>query len=244
MVPLVSVITVCRNSASTIESTIQSVVRQTFSNIEYVLIDGCSTDATIRIVNKYRIHFAQIISESDSGISEAMNKGVSLASGRYLLFLHSDDCFLAQSSLESVSRYLLSGADIVYGPIVFGDRILKPRGFGPWTFVKTPFLHQGAFCRRELFREIGLFDEKLRVCMDYDWFLRAYRAGVTSQYFPFPIVRMGTEGLSSRSDWKSVRSRLEEESVCQSKHVNSIVGRVLYLFWRLPYFIYRRLRSP
>ena len=90
----ISVITVCYNSENTIERTIKSVLSQTYQDIEYIIVDGLSTDKTLEIVNKYKDKIAKIISEKDTGLYDAMNKGIDNASGEYLMFLNSDDCFI------------------------------------------------------------------------------------------------------------------------------------------------------
>ena len=103
--PKISVITVCFNAVETIEETILSVINQTYSNIEYIIIDGASTDGTVDIVNKYRDKIACFVSEPDKGIYDAMNKAVKVAKGDWLFFINSDDVFINNECLQNVAYY-------------------------------------------------------------------------------------------------------------------------------------------
>src|SRR5690554_4083025 len=115
-----SIITVCKNSEATIENTILSVISQSYCDFEYIIVDGVSTDKTLDIVNKYRGSIAKIISEPDSGLYDAMNKGINAASGDYLFFLNSDDKFIDDNVLEKTYiKAKNNKAELLYGDQMF-----------------------------------------------------------------------------------------------------------------------------
>ena len=118
-----SIVTICYNSEETIEETIQSVIMQDYSDYEYIIVDGASTDNTLQIVNKYRGSISKCISEADKGISDAFNKGIELAEGEYITFLNSDDIMLP-GTLSYVSKALNKNTDIIFGNVlIFGGII-------------------------------------------------------------------------------------------------------------------------
>jgi len=121
--PLISIITISLNAEKHIEQTIQSVLSQTYKNTEYILVDGGSTDRTAEIINQYRDRIDHFISEHDDGIADAMNKGLALATGDYVVFLHADDYFKNDSSLEHAVAYLDETTEILACDIQFGKRL-------------------------------------------------------------------------------------------------------------------------
>lgn len=118
----ISIITVCLNAVNTIETTINSVLSQSYPNMEYIIIDGLSTDGTLDIINKYRKKINHIFTEKDNGIYEAMNKGIALANGDFLYFLGADDV-LNKDVIKNVIQYLYSNDKIIY----YGQVVLKPQ---------------------------------------------------------------------------------------------------------------------
>src|SRR5690242_19224605 len=104
--PKISIVTICRNSAKTIERTIQSELVQTYPNIEYIIVDGCSTDGTLDIINRYRSRIAKVISEADRGVYDGMNKGIALSSGEWIHLLNSDDHYVSNDALAKMAAQL------------------------------------------------------------------------------------------------------------------------------------------
>lgn len=123
--PLVSIITVCYNAEQTIEKTIKSVIAQTYSNIEYIIIDGNSTDNTLKVVEKYNDKISKVVCEKDNGIFDAMNKGIKHASGEYLWFVHADDQIYSDNALEIAMKVQ---ADFIYGKAILVDENGVERG--------------------------------------------------------------------------------------------------------------------
>jgi glycosyltransferase involved in cell wall biosynthesis len=241
--PLVTVITVCLNAERHIEQTIKSVLTQTWRSLEYVIIDGGSTDNTLFIINRYREQLTHFLTEKDDGIADAMNKGVALAKGDFIIFLHADDYFRDNRSVEAAIAYLQDTTDILVCRIEFGKQRqrCKPRGFNLWTNFKTGIFHQGALCRRSLIERLGGFDKQFQITMDYDFFLRAYREKATLVKAPVTLTVMRDIGISARQDWDGLKWRFDEERRVHEKNMRSRCYRLLYkLYWFL-YLPYRQL---
>lgn len=177
--PKISVITVCFNAEKYIEQTIQSVIKQVGVDFEYIIIDGESTDSTVEIIKKYESDLTVWISEPDNGIADAMNKGISCASGDYVLFLHADDYLVSSDSMTKAIDYLENNTDIdVYAfDILYQSSneqtIKETRPFGLLTYFKTHVMHQGALCSKKILEKLGGFNASYEIAMDYDFFLRA-----------------------------------------------------------------------
>ena len=175
----VSIITVCFNEEKTISDTCASIVCQTFKDFEWIVVDGGSTDATLKVLNEYRTHISHLISEKDRGIYDAMNKGLAKASGTYLLFLNGGDALHDPHVLYDIFVARSPHADIIYG----NERQFKEDG--AWRVLGNSYKfdvnfwmfgyklrHQSTFIRRNLFEKYGLYRLKYRSAGDYEMFLR------------------------------------------------------------------------
>jgi len=200
----ISIVTVCRNAAATIAGTIESVRSQRYPSLEYIVIDGASTDSTPDIVRAFGDMVDVFVSEPDSGIVEAFNKGISRASGEIIGLINADDELLP-GSLDKVSAFF-SGhpeIDVVHGDVLLckGEQVLKrvqPAGcwWYPWRLVL--FNHPATFVRRSLYEKFGLFDSSYRIAMDVEMFLRWQARGATIQYLPEALVSMKYGGVSNQ----------------------------------------------
>ncbi len=246
-VPTITVITVCYDAETYIEQTIQSVIAQSYPEIEYIIVDGASTDGTLGIIEKYAEKIAKWMSEPDQGIADAMNKGLALASGDLILLLHADDYLVDPGVLDAAVSQMTGDWDIYAFDINF-DRSgtsyrRRPRPFDWRMNFKTGLLHQGVFCRRGLFDEIGPFDTRFEIAMDYEFFLRACRRGAKLKLIDLPLTVMRDTGVGSRTDWPSLRQRfLEEKRVHYTHCRGAIMKAVYYLYWML-YMPYRWVRT-
>lgn len=242
--PLISIITVVYNGEKYIEQTILSVLEQSYKNIEYIIIDGQSTDNTLEIIKKYKQKIDLILSEPDTGISDAMNKGVINSHGKYVLFIHSDDYLNSSSSLESISDYVSSNYDVITCGILFGKNREKitPKGFTPWINLKFGNPHQGILCKKELFNCYGMFDCNFKIDMDYDFFLRIYRRGIRAVKVPIFLSVMRDTGISSQRDWTSLKIRFSEEKQVHLKNAPNILVKKLYDIYWFFYWSYRLAR--
>lgn len=201
--PTISMITVCRNSAATIATTIESVLAQKDASVEYLIVDGLSTDATADIARSYKA-VDRIISEADKGIADAFNKGIQLATGDIIGLINADDR-LCPSALSSVRRYFYEhpDVDVIHGDVLLleGSRVVKQvkpsgRWWYPWRLVL--FNHPATFVRREVYKQCGLFDASYRIAMDVEIFMRWMTQHVTIKYFPEVLVLMQSGGASGQ----------------------------------------------
>jgi glycosyltransferase involved in cell wall biosynthesis len=178
--PLISIITVVRNGVSTLEQTILSVINQTYKNIEYIIIDGGSTDGTVDIIKKYENHLACWVSEPDKGIYDAMNKGIDKATGEWINFMNSGDWFYSKSVLTDI----FNNKETVHSDVIYGSYYSNIYGKSKITHIKhskinnikkkMPFCHQTAFTKSNI---ITYFDTRLKISADYDFFYKLYNNG-------------------------------------------------------------------
>lgn len=182
--PLVSVITVVFNGEKYLEETIQSVINQTYDNVEYIIIDGGSTDGTLDIIKKYENKIDYWISEKDRGISDAFNKGVRVAQGDYINFQGDGDGFYTTDALEKVFLGINFDEDIFVSARIQrispeGEELYKSKyvkHFNSKTLLfRMSLPHQGLFSNKYYFKKYGLFDINNTFCMDYEHLLRAYK---------------------------------------------------------------------
>lgn len=176
----VSIITVCKNAQDTIEQTIRSVISQNYKNIEYLVIDGKSTDKTMDIVNRYKDKIDVIVSERDGGIYYAMNKGVEKSSGDVIYFLNSGD-FLFDERIVSdiVNEFKKTNSDIIYGDALlyyenYPKRLILKRhiNINRLYLARDGIYHQAMFVKKDLFVKYGGFDTRFKLSADYEWTLR------------------------------------------------------------------------
>ncbi len=204
--PLFSIITVCRNAEALVGSTVLSVANQNFPNLEYLVVDGASTDKTVDVVRQHAGALAlRVVSEPDEGIYDAMNKGVRLARGKWVYFLNAGDDFADNDVLNRVSSHLASAADnsdVAHGDVVYrgaaGHRLVRFDWVTRHNLVFEHLCHQAVFARRTAFDQIGPFNTAYRINADYDWLLRVFRQGVPSIYLGFPIAFYDDQGISAR----------------------------------------------
>lgn len=201
--PLVSVITVVYNGETHIEQSIKSVLSQTYSNIEYIIIDGLSTDGTLDIIKGYEEKITTLISEKDSGIYNAMNKGLTLAQGNIIALLNADDYYYPNTLEQVVGQFETLKSDVVYG------NITKLRALNNQEFFKEvmpdislmektmPIFHPATFIKKEVYDEVGNFNETYRLSADYDLIYRIYKAGKRFDYLPKPLTVFRIGGASN-----------------------------------------------
>lgn len=184
MNPLVSIITVSYNAQDTIEQTIQSVLNQTYDNIEYIIIDGASKDQTQEIVEKYKDRLAYYVSEKDSGIYNAMNKGISHAKGDLVGIVNADDFYEYDAVEVNVANYIAQGDSrdntCYYGMLRIwkNEKEFCVRQFHHNFVTETAIQHPTCFVPRKLYERLGVFDETYRVCADFELLNRFNSNGV------------------------------------------------------------------
>jgi len=203
--PLVSIITVVFNGEKHIEQTINSIIFQSYPHVEYIIIDGASKDKTLEIIKKYEKNITHLISEKDTGIYNAMNKGLSLAKGEIIGILNADDYYFEKTIELVVQAFVKSKASIVYG------NLAKLRSFEGKNYFKEiapnislvektmPIFHPATFVKKELYDKIGTFNEKYKLSADYDFIYRAYKADAVFEYIPQPLTVFRIDGATSTS---------------------------------------------
>jgi len=207
----ISIITVVYNNEKTLETAIQSVLSQTYENIEYIIIDGASTDGTLKIIDKYKDRIATIISEPDAGIYDAMNKGISKATGDVIGILNSDDIYDDEHVINETMTSFANNPniDMVYGDLVYvknEDLNKVVRKWNSLKFYKNFFEdgnvppHPSLFIRANLYKELGHFNLKYKLAADYEFMLRAFKfKGDKSLYLNKLMVRMRLGGATNKS---------------------------------------------
>jgi glycosyltransferase involved in cell wall biosynthesis len=193
----ISVITICFNAIETIEATIKSVVNQTYSNIEYIVMDGSSTDGTVDVIKKYTNRISYWKSEPDRGIYDAMNKGIDVATGDFVIFMNSGDLFYADDTVERLV------SELVRGTVNYGDAMFYPKRNRLWIgkttifkFVVENICHQAMFYPLELLAN-EKYDLKYRLSADWELNMRLWRR-CRFHYIPQIIARYLEDGVSMR----------------------------------------------
>lgn len=207
----ISIITAAYNSASTLKDTMESVLRQTYSDFEHIIVDGASTDGTKELLQNAESRYGgrlKWISEPDKGIYDAMNKGIAMATGEVVGILNSDDFYTSDDILQRVAAEMEADhPDAVYGDIHFVNdsdltrcvRYYSSRGFARWKMIfgYQP-AHPSFYCRKEAYTKHGAFDTDLRVAADFENLLRLiYVNRIRTRYIPLDFVTMRTGGAST-----------------------------------------------
>ncbi len=213
--PLLSVITVVYNNVQHIERTLLSVINQTYPNIEYLVIDGDSNDGTLNIINQYKESIMKIISEPDKGIYDAMNKGLKMATGDYVLFMNSGDEIYAENTVEKVFA-AADGADIYYGETEMLNENLETQGRRrhqvPEQLSSNSFRygmsvsHQAIYIKREITK---LYDPKYQLSADIDWILNAIGKAKTVVNVHAYVAKYLRGGMSKKRHWESLKERYQ-----------------------------------
>lgn len=236
----ISIIMVCKNAGERIEMTLRSVREQTYDNYELVVIDGQSTDNTLEIVNRYADKVGTLISEPDTGIYNAMNKGLRHAKGDIVFFLNAGDNLVDEDALGYVaSRFREYNPDIVFGDVLFYDPRSKRKFIrenncfkSRYSFFYDNMCHQIIFYKRTLFDRIGDFDESLPIYADYEFNVRAMVAHkCPALYVNFLIAQFELGGISTATD-RAVRKRQKTE-----------INRIMFRYYNpleLAFLYYRR----
>ena len=216
----ISIITVAYNSAKTIEDTLNSVVNQDYRSIEYIIIDGGSTDDTLQIVEKYKSQIAFILSEKDKGIYDAMNKGIASATGDIIGILNSDDFYTHSHVLSKIVSEFKPGIDGVYADLVYVDPVDTAKTTRTWksgNYKVGAFLkgwmpqHPTFFVRKEIYDKYGAYTLNLRSAAYYEFMLRVIHKHVIKlAYLPETIVRMRAGGASNASLKNRIKANKED----------------------------------
>ena len=239
----ISVITVCYNSESTIRDTIESVLSQNYTDIEYIIVDGASSDGTMAVVEEYNDRIAIVVSESDKGIYDAMNKGIKLATGDVVGILNSDDFFSENTVIEAVAGTFANDpeTDGIYGDLVYvqKDNIDKKvrdyssRFFSKWKIRFGLMLpHPTLYLRRDVFSNFGFYKLDYRVAADFEFITRLVVGGVSLKRLPKVMVKMREGGISSTGLWWRIHQNIEIARACRE---NGIYTNLFLVSIKIPF---------
>jgi glycosyltransferase involved in cell wall biosynthesis len=206
----VSLITVCFNSASTVRDTVESVVAQSHSEIEYIVVDGASTDSTLEVLGDYRASISKLVSERDNGIYDAMNKGIGLATGEVIGMINSDDFYASRDTIAKVARVLEDESlDGCYGDLCYVGQENTSRIKRYWRagcYRRGAFAHAWCpphptfFVRRRVYQRLGRFDLQYKIAADTELMMRFLEVGgISIAYIPEVLVNMRLGGTTNRS---------------------------------------------
>lgn len=241
----VSVITVCYNSAKTIRDTIESVKAQSYLNIEFIIVDGESTDNTLDIISEYKDFISLVISEKDKGIYDAMNKGIRASTGDIVGILNSDDFYSNSESIQNIVSSFLNHKDIdgVYGDLLFVkekninkySRLYSSKNFSK-KFIRFGFMlpHPTYYIKRNKYEEYGFYKLDYRVSADFELITRHITKGIRLIRIPKVLVHMREGGISSSNLFWRVHQNLEISRACNS---NGIRTSILLIMLKLPFKI-------
>lgn len=224
----ITVITVCYNAVGFIEDTILSVVNQTYDNIEYIIIDGGSTDGTVDLIRKYDDKIDCWVSEPDKGIYDAMNKGIKIATGDFINFMNAGDTFFSNAVISCLVPQIERDSTIVYGDTMYvysqGEKFIKPLSSD--NMLKRMFFnHQSSFSKSQTLKSM-LFDTSYKLSADYKYHYDVFKMGGKFQYVPLVIARYDAQnGVSA----KHISLMYWEYGRVQGK-VDSLKWKVSYLF--------------
>lgn len=222
----ITIITISYNSEKTIEETIKSVISQKYDNLEYIIIDGCSTDKTMDIVNKYRARIATIISEKDNGISDAFNKGVRAATGELICMINSDD-LMNEDAAQIIANAYEKDIDIYYGDVISVDQYKnvirrRPRKLERFIYSQ-PIYHQSTYISKNAYKKFGLYDTNLKMAMDYELLYKMYLGGAKFRYVDKALSTFSLQGLSGSNELKNAKAVYNVSTRCGTSKIRAIL---------------------
>jgi len=234
--PLITVITVVFNGEQFLEQTIQSVINQTYDNVEYIIIDGCSTDGSVDIIRKYEHAIDYWVSEKDLGTYDAMNKGIDLASGQWLNFMNAGDLFYKNNILQKIfNNNIFHDVTVIYGDleIDYGEfkRIEKAKSIDA-LWKGMVFSHQSCFINSK-FHKKHKYNLNYYIGSDFEFFYNIYNKNKVFKYIGLIVSIMDTEGLSDGNRFKSINQR---HKIVNDYRV-SIKNNIYYIYLYTDQFI-------
>jgi glycosyltransferase len=247
----VSIITSVYNNKATIEDAIESVFSQTYENIEYIVVDGASSDGTVEVIQKYADKIAAFVSERDKGIYDGLNKGVDLATGDIVAFLHSDDIYANENVIkEVVELFQTQELDSVYGDLVYVDKVNTSKVFRYWKSgeyaiekLKRGWMppHPTFFVKRELYEKHGKFDLSFKIAADYDFMLRMLgKHKISTAYLPKVLYKMRVGGASNRSLGNIILKSKEDSRALKNNNIGGYATLFMKNAVKIPQFFKKK----
>lgn len=216
--PLISVITVTYNAEGVIGKTLSSLKEQTYQDFEHLVIDGSSKDNTLQVIKSYSLPQSRVISEPDKGLYDAMNKGLNLAKGKYVIFLNAGDAFHDKDTLRKYAEGAIQDKDIIYGDTIIvdngGNKISDRHLFVPEKLTFESFADGMLICHQAFMGKkvlTGHYDLQYRFSADYDWCVKCIEKSNTDNCMNLKAVTIDylCDGLTDKNKWKSLRERFK-----------------------------------
>ncbi|WP_017729777.1 glycosyltransferase family 2 protein [Nafulsella turpanensis] len=251
----ISVVTVVYNNINTIRETIESVLGQDYPDLEYIIVDGASTDGTLELVKGYGSRISRFISEPDKGLYDAINKGIKLASGDVVGLLHSDDLFYHSGVVSKIAKAFQQNAvDSVYADLHYvaqHDTLRVVRDWRSGEYKRNRFQrgwmppHPTFYVKKVFYERFGLYDTEFKSAADYELMLRLlYKHGISTHYIPDTLVKMRVGGESNRSLKNRLRANKEDFMAWKKNNLHpKFYTRFLKPLRKLPQFLSFRRRS-
>ena len=244
----ISIITSVYNNQETIAEAIDSVLSQTYPNIEYIIVDGGSTDNTVNIIKSYQDRLDTFISEPDKGIYDGLNKGINLATGDVICFLHSDDLYSDNTIIEQVAKaFINSNVDSVYGDLTYvnkndSSKVVRFWKSGGFTLKKLQYgwmpPHPTFFVKRSSYQQYGLFDTSFKIAADYDLMLRFLgKYKISTHYIPNVLIKMRVGGESNKSLKNMIRKSTEDLQAMRNNNIGGFLILIIKNLSKIKQFI-------
>lgn len=238
---IISIITVCYNAEKTIEKTITSVLNQDYNNIEYIIVDGNSTDKTMNIISNYRNKVDIIISENDNGIYDAINKGIKAASGEIIGILNADDILYNNHIITKIAEVFIESPELesVIGDIIFQDSFNKKRrhySSNQWSIHKfsSGYMppHPSFYCKKNNFNKFGFYNTSFKIAADYELLIRFLKVhNLSYKYVPLIFVKMSFGGVSTRGISSFITINSEIFKACKLNGIKTNYFKLLFKYF-------------
>jgi glycosyltransferase involved in cell wall biosynthesis len=216
---MISIITINYNNSNGLKKTLDSASQQTSKDFQHVIIDGGSSDDSRLVIAGYAHKNVLAVSEKDNGIYHAMNKGIGLSSGEYLLFLNSGDELFSQDTIDNCLKFEHQSQDLIIGMAEFKGnsgkrRLIKIESIQLAYFIQNSLPHPATFIRRDAFERFGFYDERLKISSDWKFFLNAlYRCNASFVFMPETIAVFDGSGISSQAESQNVILEEKKEAL-------------------------------
>ena len=251
MTPIISLITITYNSAKTLRHTIDSIRSQTYREMEYIIVDGGSTDGTLDVIEENNDLVTKWVSEPDGGIYDAINKGIAMASGEYVGLLHADDMLANNGVLKAIYHAIdQHRPDALYGDLDYisaGDnaRLIRRWISSPFhpIMLKRGWMppHPTLYVKREWFNRIGNYNSQMKIAADYDFILRLFsKPNLETIYLPQCLVKMRVGGASNRSIKNIIIKMKEDYQAIKNNHIGGLATLLVKNFSKVGQFFNKK----
>jgi len=243
----ISIITAVYNNKKTIKDAIESVINQTHNNIEYIIIDGGSDDGTVDIVKSYGEKIDKFISEKDGGIYDALNKGLKIATGDAIGFMHSDDIYVDNTIIKKISKEFKNyNLDGIYGNLVYINKNNTSKTVRYWKsekfdkrLLKKGWMppHPTLFLKKKIYDKYGNFDTTFRIAADYDFILRIFQKNLNIKYLPTVFYKMRMGGASNQSIKNIILKSKEDLKALKKNNIGGLSTLFFKNFSKIQQFL-------